>query len=203
MFIALIATPLSDDIAAFLWQCLDRMLWPLSWSLQFAEGSWYSMSFEMTLLVIAITCAFIGARFLTKGAMAILLFVIVSAALFHERQFGRWRFDVLDVGHGLAVLIEKEGEVLLYDTGKAWDKGSIAQQVVSPVLHRRGFRSIDVLIVSHADSDHAGGRDYIEQHFSPKQNSAVSNTLITNRVLQESNGFGRRLNLKCCGRLSR
>ena len=123
----------------------------------------------MTLLVIAITCASIGTRFLTEGVMAILLLVIVSAALFHERQFGRWRIDVLDVGHGLAVLIEKEGEVLLYDTGKAWNTGSIAQQVVSPVLHRRGFRSIDVLIVSHADSDHAGGRDYIEKHFSPKK----------------------------------
>ncbi len=168
MFIALIATPLSDDIAALLWQCLDWVIWPLSWSLQFAEGSWFSMSLEMTLLVIAITCAFIGARFLTEGAMATLLLVIVSAALFPERQSGRWRIDVLDVGHGLAVLIEKEREVLLYDTGKAWNTGSIAQQVVSPVLHRRGFRSIDILIVSHADSDHAGGRDYIEEHFSPK-----------------------------------
>ncbi len=94
--------------------------------------------------------------------------IVVMTGLFPKQYNQTWRIDVLDVGHGLAVLVEKEGRVLLYDTGKAWQNGSIAEQVITPVLHRRGYSSVDTMILSHADNDHAGGRKVIEQYFSPK-----------------------------------
>ncbi|WP_249114477.1 MBL fold metallo-hydrolase, partial [Vibrio alginolyticus] len=91
--------------------------------------------------------------------------IVVMTGLFPKQDNQTWRIDVLDVGHGLAVLVEKEGRVLLYDTGKAWHNGSIAEQVITPVLHRRGYSSVDTMILSHADNDHAGGRKVIEQYF--------------------------------------
>uniref|UniRef100_UPI001CDCA68A MBL fold metallo-hydrolase n=2 Tax=Vibrio TaxID=662 RepID=UPI001CDCA68A len=94
--------------------------------------------------------------------------IVVVTGLFPKQDSQTWRIDVLDVGHGLAVLVEKEGRVLLYDTGKAWQNGSIAEQVITPVLHRRGYSSVDTMILSHADNDHAGGQKVIEQYFSPK-----------------------------------
>ncbi|MEI8596903.1 MBL fold metallo-hydrolase [Vibrio sp. M60_M31a] len=79
-----------------------------------------------------------------------------------------WRIDVLDVGHGLAVLVEKEGKALIYDTGKSWPEGSVAEQGdYTRVLHRRGFREVDTLVLSHSDNDHAGGRQMVETHFKP------------------------------------
>ena len=64
----------------------------------------------------------------------------------------------LDVGQGQAVVVETQNTVLLYDTGPAYPSGGSAMQsVVLPFLRHRGIRTIDVTVVSHADSDHSGG----------------------------------------------
>lgn len=67
-----------------------------------------------------------------------------------------WSLDVLDVGHGLAVVISKERRAILYDTGSGWEHGSFAQQLILPVIRAEGL-SLDKLFVSHWDNDHSGG----------------------------------------------
>jgi competence protein ComEC len=65
---------------------------------------------------------------------------------------------VLDVGQGLAAVIETRRHVLVYDTGPAFRSGSDAGQlVVLPFLSARGWRHVDALVISHDDADHAGG----------------------------------------------
>jgi len=65
---------------------------------------------------------------------------------------------VLDVGQGLAVLLETRRSTVLFDTGMSYrGGGSVAEQVILPFLRHRGLESIDTLVVSHADDDHAGG----------------------------------------------
>ena len=65
---------------------------------------------------------------------------------------------VLDVGQGLATVIETENSTVLFDTGAAYPGGgSIAEQVIVPFLKSKKTRRIDRLIVSHADIDHSGG----------------------------------------------
>jgi competence protein ComEC len=69
--------------------------------------------------------------------------------------FDTW---VLDVGQGLAVVVQSGDDVTVYDTGMAWPGGATAaEQVVLPFLSARGIARIDRLIVSHADLDHSGG----------------------------------------------
>jgi competence protein ComEC len=69
---------------------------------------------------------------------------------------------VLDVGQGLAVVVETGERVLLYDTGPAFrGGGSAAESVVLPFLASRGIDALDDIVVSHADLDHAGGLDTI------------------------------------------
>ncbi len=64
----------------------------------------------------------------------------------------------LDVGQGLAVVVETDRHVAIYDVGPAFpDGGSLAESIVLPFLHSRGIRRVDRLILSHADLDHAGG----------------------------------------------
>lgn len=72
---------------------------------------------------------------------------------------GEFRLWVLDVGQGLAVLVTTRRHALLYDTGPRWwpsgrDAGSA---VVLPALGAAGVTRLDRLVVSHGDSDHAGG----------------------------------------------
>jgi competence protein ComEC len=64
----------------------------------------------------------------------------------------------LDVGQGLAIVVRTPARTLLFDTGPAFrGGGNSAEHVVLPFLQSQGIPSLDMLIVSHADQDHAGG----------------------------------------------
>ncbi len=69
-----------------------------------------------------------------------------------------FRMTAIDVGQGMAVLVEASGKRLLYDTGPAWDADSDAgARIIVPWLRSRGISRLDLLVVSHADVDHSGG----------------------------------------------
>jgi competence protein ComEC len=73
-------------------------------------------------------------------------------------ELGAARVVVLDVGHGLAVLVATRDHRLLFDAGPISRSGFDAgAEVVVPALGAGGRRGLDRLVVSHADSDHAGG----------------------------------------------
>ena len=58
--------------------------------------------------------------------------------------------QVLDVGQGLAVVVQSRDSTLVFDTGRSYrDGGSAAEQLVLPFLRYRGIASIDRLVVSH------------------------------------------------------
>lgn len=64
----------------------------------------------------------------------------------------------LDVGQGTAVLVESRTHALLYDTGPRYSGTADAgARIVLPYLRWRGIDSVDLLVVSHLDSDHSGG----------------------------------------------
>lgn len=71
---------------------------------------------------------------------------------------GEAEVTVLDVGQGLAVLVRTAEHLLLYDTGPRYGPDSDAgEMVIVPLLRHFGIKRIDTLILSHGDSDHAGG----------------------------------------------
>lgn len=71
---------------------------------------------------------------------------------------GAVHFALLDVGQGLAAVVETRRHLLVYDAGPAFRSGGDAGAIaVEPYLRRRGRRKVDVLVVSHDDLDHAGG----------------------------------------------
>lgn len=66
--------------------------------------------------------------------------------------------DVLDVGQGLATVIRTHQHTMIYDPGPLYSAESDAgQRVVVPFLRTLGINRIDMLMVTHRDSDHAGG----------------------------------------------
>lgn len=94
-----------------------------------------------------------------------LQFVIICLTLFsyvlsenfmHDKL--HWQVRVMDIGQGLSVVIEHNNQVLIYDTGAAYNGGfNMVDAVLSPYLKFRGYQSIEYLIISHKDNDHAGG----------------------------------------------
>ena len=66
--------------------------------------------------------------------------------------------EVLDVGHGLAILVETRTHTLLYDAGALYRSGfDTGREIVLPAMRAKSLGTLDVLVVSHADNDHAGG----------------------------------------------
>lgn len=69
---------------------------------------------------------------------------------------------VWDVGQGLSVLIRDGRQVVLYDTGPGVPGVfSAVDSVLLPGLAARGIGIVDLLVISHADSDHAGGLEVL------------------------------------------
>ncbi len=69
-------------------------------------------------------------------------------------------FDVVaaDVGQGTAVLVRTRHHALLFDSGPQYSRESDAgQRVLVPLLRGRGEHHLDLLVLSHRDSDHVGG----------------------------------------------
>lgn len=71
---------------------------------------------------------------------------------------GAFRVVVLDVGQGLAVLVQTHAHALLYDTGPRFnDVADAGNRIIAPMLRAIGVSQLDAMIVSHQDSDHSGG----------------------------------------------
>ncbi|MDN7863976.1 DNA internalization-related competence protein ComEC/Rec2 [Burkholderia multivorans] len=70
---------------------------------------------------------------------------------------GAFRLTVLDVGQGTSVLVETARRTLLFDAGPGAESTHAGQRIVAPSLRARGIRTLDTLVLSHADSDHTGG----------------------------------------------
>jgi competence protein ComEC len=65
---------------------------------------------------------------------------------------------ILDVGQGLAIVLQTANHTLAYDTGFGIADGySAGQSVVVPALQSLGVRQLDALVISHGDNDHIGG----------------------------------------------
>jgi competence protein ComEC len=71
---------------------------------------------------------------------------------------GEMRVAVLDVGQGLAVVIQTKNHTLLYDAGSRYSAQSDAgSKIIVPYLRGEGIAKLDGFVVSHNDVDHSGG----------------------------------------------
>lgn len=76
------------------------------------------------------------------------------------------RAQVLEVGHGLATVVElPDGRILVFDAGSI-SMGDVGARVVAPALWSRGVRRIDALMLSHSDQDHTSGVAALFERFA-------------------------------------
>jgi competence protein ComEC len=73
-------------------------------------------------------------------------------------EHGTVKITVLDVGQGLAVVIQTQTHSMLYDLGpKFSDDFNTGSAVVLPYMRSVGIDMVDLLMLSHGDTDHSGG----------------------------------------------
>ncbi len=108
-----------------------------------------------------------GYRLLLVALLLTSLFVIRPVL---ARRGGQLTVTVLDVGHGLATLIElPNGTTLLYDAGGGSPSYDVGANLIAPALWQVGVPRIDALVLSHDHWDHIAGVPALLERFSVRR----------------------------------
>ncbi len=157
--LALASLQMADWAAAVLWLGLQKAA-QLNWLWQPARA-------DIGLVVVAVAAA--GYLLTPIAAVRRLGLVLLAVAIWPATP--KWPagrlvlIHVLDVGQGQAVLLESERGMLLYDSGPASRFGwTAAESIIGPFSDYLG-RSPGQIVISHRDSDHAGGMGYLRQRW--------------------------------------
>lgn len=138
---------------------LEKVMQALQWIAALWPAAWWAAAPPLGALLLALIGSFClfapaGLPLRRLGALCVLpLFVPLQVPV-----RGGLELSVLDVGQGLAVLVRTQHHSLLFDAGPAFAEGFDAgASVVAPAALSSGLRRLDLLLLSHADNDHAGG----------------------------------------------
>ena len=113
----------------------------------------------------------------------IVLPLVAVIVLWPERPTlspGFMEVSAIDVGQGDSIFVAApDGTTMLVDAGgpvggvteaaEATSRFDVGEEVVSPYLWSRNLRHLDVLVLSHAHSDHMGGMPAIIRNFRPRE----------------------------------
>lgn len=146
---------LSDLVLQGLWWLLVKMAeLPLA-SVSCLSPPWYALLMAGIAVLLILAPRGIPGRYLSLFLLLPLIFVDVDIP-----APGEARMTALDVGQGLATVVQTAGHTLVFDTGAKYSEHSdMGDSVILPFLRRQGITHIDTLLLSHDDNDHSGGAD--------------------------------------------
>ncbi|MBA2651281.1 MAG: DNA internalization-related competence protein ComEC/Rec2 [Tatlockia sp.] len=128
-----------------------------------------NFSYSNLLIPLALMLIMCVMLFMPIKAIFPAVGTLIIAALFPAYQRvaeGDARVDILDVGQGLAVIVQTAKHVLIYDTGVKFYQGSdMATLALIPYLNTLGVRKLDKIVISHPDLDHRGGLPSLEEKY--------------------------------------
>lgn len=110
-----------------------------------------------------------------------------------------WELTVLDVEQADSILLETpEGRHFLFDAGngskvthgKISDRSNAAKNKIVPHLRHKGIRSLDAVIITHADADHYGGLTELIKTF-PVNEIWISECAHTENKVEWQNVLGK------------
>ncbi len=181
--VSLVAVPLSLLAAALPWDAvaiaahavLAVTLAGLEWLDALPQPIWHGARAGPLALALSLLGA--AVLLLPRGVpgrwLGVFLFLPLLFPRLERPAPGEAWLTVLDVGQGLAAVVRTAGHVLVFDAGPLYPSGEDAGvRIVAPWLHAQGVRRVDMLIVSHDDSDHSGGALSLAASHRPRQGLA-------------------------------
>ncbi|WP_369806350.1 DNA internalization-related competence protein ComEC/Rec2 [Advenella sp. S44] len=137
-----------------------------------SEQDWAALHFpappgHWVVLGMVGLCLFVLPKGFPGRILGLLLLIPVLFYRPPRPSAGDWFMTVLDVGQGAAVLVSTRHHNVLFDTGvrSSVDNDS-GNRIIVPYLQAMGVSTIDQLIVSHSDLDHAGGAGSVLQELA-------------------------------------
>lgn len=160
---------------------LVSLIWPIVGYIPLVAADWLLDIFRTMLALIAQfplhvsappTLSFVEWTFVVVGIILLLLprgvpgrvpgLILLLPLVLHAPAStprpGEFQFTLLDVGQGMAAVVQTQGHTLVYDAGPAYSQDFDAgSDILVPFLLRRGITRVERLILSNGDNDHQGG----------------------------------------------
>lgn len=164
-WVTLIVTPLAMLGALWspVWDAAALAVQAMTLLLQWlASFSWASISVAAVPLWCAVAGVLGGALLVMRLPLYVKLLgvpLLVPVLLWQPLRPELGQFEVLgaDIGQGNALIVRTATHSLVYDAGPKFSRESDAgNRVLVPLLRAMGDK-IDILMLSHRDSDHIGG----------------------------------------------
>jgi competence protein ComEC len=152
---------LINKINEFQWIYLEFLSKQNNAVIPIAAPNLWSLILAITGVLILIMPKGLPARWLGPVFFIPLLFPLTE-----KLEQGEFEFVLLDVGQGLAAVIQTKEHTLVYDTGARFSENfNIGDTVIKPYLRKKGVNQISTLLISHGDNDHIGGATAIIDNF--------------------------------------
>lgn len=151
-----------------LWRFVDFLIEQLFIFLKYLPGGWLELDerFQAASFlgwgIVGVYRLSLWRRFPGSTSVLAIVLLVLSSRTFQKKDDRAWEITMLDIGHGLTVVITRHGKALLYDTGNAWPGGDAAQQVIIPWLRWHNLTP-ETTIISHEHLDHRGGLISLQQ----------------------------------------
>lgn len=152
-------------LSAWFWQAADLSLGLLLSGLALLPPGWWPLqgaAFFMLVVWGGLLAWRTGVLFSLPWSCSLIALTVIFAR--HYKPEKEWRIDMLDIGHGLSVVISQGREAVLYDTGPRWQNSDAGTRVILPWLQRKGLK-LQQVILSHRHLDHTGGLSAIMQRW--------------------------------------
>jgi len=153
---------LADRLFGILWaylQCLEKVQLPLYW----VDSVTYLLLMSFGIIYL------LAPKSMPGKSLALFCLLPAMFNTASKLPIGSVRCTFLDVGQGLAVVVRTRNSTLVYDTGPPLGKSDAGKQLLVPFLRAQGIKDIDLLLISHADSDHIGGAKSLTESIPTKE----------------------------------
>ena len=137
---------------------------------------WLAAAFVISLIAVAVLMKRPVWRWLAAAWVLACFALLLWQPWPNQLKRGQLELTAIDVGQGDSLLVVfPEGKTMVVDAGGVLTYGpqrrranlDTGEDVVSPYLWSRGIRRIDILVITHAHEDHAGGAAALIQNFRP------------------------------------
>lgn len=152
---------LADKMLGLLWVILTYLS-HLSFAVwDITVPFWMILIAVVGMLILLIPSGFPG-RWL--GMVGFLPMIFYQAPT--PRNGEVW-LTLLDVGQGLAAVVQTHKHILIFDAGPRLNEHfDMGENIVLPFLHTLNKHRVDMLVISHGDNDHIGGAGAILKNFA-------------------------------------
>lgn len=160
MTLLVLAPPLAGPVLALAGRFAQAQWWLFERMAGWPGAHGYGIDVQPWALWLALVGA--AWMFLPRGVpmrwLGAVLFLPLAWPPVERPDPGGFRLWMLDVGQGLAVVVHTRGHVLVFDAGARFPSDfDMGDAAVLPSVRALGLPAPDMLVVSHADNDHAGG----------------------------------------------